>query len=339
MTYYTDATGDNGNSIISCKKKDGIIFEYVLKPGFDYPYAGISIHPDSGFLDLHNYKSIDITLSSDTICAVNIQLKTFQDSCTIPDNYITYRFLEYTLWVDTIPKVYRIDIASMKTPDWWYSVIKKDQSQMGKPDFRRVRNYDIATKSIYLQRPGVIHIHKMVLIRNKLPFILGGCIILITGLAAVAIRFLTRKNKKQTIISYQQLNNNSSHTKEDERITDFIGKKFTNSTLSVEMVGRETGVHWSRVTSVIKKVHNLTFKQYLNTIRIAEAKRLLIETDRQVLDIALTVGYGNVSHFNRVFKEYENCSPKEFRNKNISSDKFVKNEDFLKEKNFSEVEA
>jgi hypothetical protein len=38
------------------------------------------------------------------------------------------------------------------------------------------------------------------------------------------------------------------------------------------------------------------------SIRIHEAKRLLQKTDCLVIDVALTVGFNGISHFNRVFK-------------------------------------
>ena len=57
----------------------------------------------------------------------------------------------------------------------------------------------------------------------------------------------------------------------------------------------------------------MTFKQYLNKIRLSEAKRLLKETDRQIADIAYHVGYKNVTHFHRIFKQNEKISPNEYR--------------------------
>ena len=58
-----------------------------------------------------------------------------------------------------------------------------------------------------------------------------------------------------------------------------------------------------------------TFKQYLNIIRITEAKRLLRETDNQITSCAYNVGYNNIPHFNRTFKQLEGISPKEYRKK------------------------
>ena len=60
----------------------------------------------------------------------------------------------------------------------------------------------------------------------------------------------------------------------------------------------------------------MTFRQYLNRIKIHESKRLLLETDRQVTDIAFRVGYKNVTHYNRIFKEMEEVSPNQFRKAN-----------------------
>jgi 2-isopropylmalate synthase len=45
-----------------------------------------------------------------------------------------------------------------------------------------------------------------------------------------------------------------------------------------------------------------------------EATRLLKESDLQIAEIADAVGYNNIQHFNRVFKEIYDISPKSFRN-------------------------
>lgn len=318
MRSYTDATGDNGNSIITSKLKDGIHFTYTLKDGFDYPYAGAEIFPDSGFLDLHKYKYIDITLSSDTNIAVNVYLKTFQDSCTVMGNYITYRFLEHKLLISNVPRVYRINIKSMKTPEWWYVVNKKDQVRLGKPDLHKVIQYDVATSSIYLNRPGFVHIHSIKIVRNPMPLIAAFSVLILSAFIIGLLKLSKILRKRQRIISYQKIDNPVVEDTQEKRIATYIGSNYQDCSLSIETVGLKTGVHWSKVSSIIKNQNGMTFKKYLNAIRIAEAKRLLVESDRQIIDIALSVGYGNVSHFNRVFREMENCSPREFRCSKVS---------------------
>jgi YesN/AraC family two-component response regulator len=52
---------------------------------------------------------------------------------------------------------------------------------------------------------------------------------------------------------------------------------------------------------------------YINSIRIDNAKRLLKGTELTIQDIATKVGYQNIQSFNRFFKKFEGISPKEFR--------------------------
>jgi YesN/AraC family two-component response regulator len=53
--------------------------------------------------------------------------------------------------------------------------------------------------------------------------------------------------------------------------------------------------------------------EYINRMRIEKACRLLKRTTMPVIDIALTVGYNNVSFFNRYFRKLNGMSPREYR--------------------------
>ena len=57
------------------------------------------------------------------------------------------------------------------------------------------------------------------------------------------------------------------------------------------------------------------YVQYLNGIRIAKAKDLLLTTDRKLYQIARSVGYDNVKYFFRVFKKWEGITPEQYRSK------------------------
>lgn len=62
-----------------------------------------------------------------------------------------------------------------------------------------------------------------------------------------------------------------------------------------------------------KKVIGFTFIDYLNSVRIKEAQRLLKETDLHITKIADAVGYNNTTHFRRVFKEITGLAPLAYR--------------------------
>jgi AraC-like DNA-binding protein len=56
-----------------------------------------------------------------------------------------------------------------------------------------------------------------------------------------------------------------------------------------------------------------TFTAFLNELRISNACQLLMKEEATVASVAFTVGFSNLSHFNRVFKTVMGCSPKVYR--------------------------
>jgi AraC-like DNA-binding protein len=65
--------------------------------------------------------------------------------------------------------------------------------------------------------------------------------------------------------------------------------------------------------SLFSSATGLSPWEYLTKIRLEEAKKLLIVSDRKVSDIAMTVGFSNDSYFSKVFQQYFKMSPKAFR--------------------------
>lgn len=56
-----------------------------------------------------------------------------------------------------------------------------------------------------------------------------------------------------------------------------------------------------------------TVVSYLTKAKMESAKRLLTSTELTVLDIAGRLGYGSVSHFNKLFRGFTGMSPGEYR--------------------------
>ena len=68
------------------------------------------------------------------------------------------------------------------------------------------------------------------------------------------------------------------------------------------------------ISKYIKEKSGMTFGELVKKIRIKKAKALLKSSNMTVENIALTVGYQNVEHFNRMFKKAYNMTPIQFRN-------------------------
>lgn len=68
------------------------------------------------------------------------------------------------------------------------------------------------------------------------------------------------------------------------------------------------------ISKYIKEKSGITFGEMVKKIRMKKAKSLLKGSNMTVDNIALSVGYQNVEHFNRLFKKAYNMTPIQFRN-------------------------
>jgi len=89
--------------------------------------------------------------------------------------------------------------------------------------------------------------------------------------------------------------------------------------LSLEQVATICHVSPSHLSKVISRETGMSFTDNLNTIRINESKKQLLQTKQSVLEIALAVGFSYQNHFGKVFKQIVGVSPKTFRNQRIES--------------------
>ena len=87
--------------------------------------------------------------------------------------------------------------------------------------------------------------------------------------------------------------------------------------LSVTLEGLSDKFYLSKpyLSKYIKEKSGMTFGELVKNVRLKKAKTLLKTSSMTVESIALSVGYQNVEHFNRLFKKAFNMTPVQFRNK------------------------
>ena len=66
---------------------------------------------------------------------------------------------------------------------------------------------------------------------------------------------------------------------------------------------------------LFKRATGLTFTNFLSRVRIESSKRLLINPQLRVSEVAYEVGFQSLTHFNRVFQKLLGQSPTEYRQK------------------------
>ena len=99
-----------------------------------------------------------------------------------------------------------------------------------------------------------------------------------------------------------------------EEITAYIDRHYAED-LSLTGLAGMYGLSPNYFSTLFKKKAGCNFIHYLTSLRIAESKRLLLETNLTIREIAERVGYYSASFFIRSFKKAEEITPSEYRRK------------------------
>ena len=89
--------------------------------------------------------------------------------------------------------------------------------------------------------------------------------------------------------------------------------------LSLNHVADTLGVHPSYLSRTFKKELGMTLTQYINKLRIEEAKYVLDHGNISVIETALIVGYSDPNYFSKVFHKLEHVTPHDYRKRKISN--------------------
>ena len=76
---------------------------------------------------------------------------------------------------------------------------------------------------------------------------------------------------------------------------------------------RVAGLERAYFSKLFRSVMSATFTEWNASVRVAEAKRLLRAIDLSITAVGASVGYDDVTTFERVFKRVEGVSPREHR--------------------------
>lgn len=83
--------------------------------------------------------------------------------------------------------------------------------------------------------------------------------------------------------------------------------------LSLDSVSRAVHCNSFYLCKLFKKVTGVSFTEYINQVRLKKAKKLLVNQDLRISEVALDAGFQSITHFNRVFRKVVGCSPSDFR--------------------------
>lgn len=97
---------------------------------------------------------------------------------------------------------------------------------------------------------------------------------------------------------------------------DYIRQNFTCNDLSLDAVAEHCQVSSAYLSRLFKRRMGIGYIDYVTDLRMTEARSLLQATTLPVAEIALRVGYLNVSSFRKKFKLATGMSLSEYRQDN-----------------------
>jgi AraC family transcriptional regulator len=93
---------------------------------------------------------------------------------------------------------------------------------------------------------------------------------------------------------------------------DLLHARFPE-TLTHDLLANAVGVHPVHLASEFRKHFKCTIGEYVRRLRVEHASRELATSDASLLEIALTSGFADQSHFSKVFKKLAGMTPTQFR--------------------------
>lgn len=115
------------------------------------------------------------------------------------------------------------------------------------------------------------------------------------------------------IIKYKGKSENTDK-KYIAEIVQLIGKTYMRSDLDINYIAHKMDLSYSHLRRIFKENIEDSFVDYVNNLRITEAKRLLLNTELTTEQVASSVGFNNFQSFCRVFKKMEGITPGKYRN-------------------------
>jgi AraC-like DNA-binding protein len=310
---------------------DALVYDFRLTKVAHFPFVGARINVvdargNPATVDLSNYDTVTFVARCAPADPLMFSLSSFDDKISKPGDFLTYRSPGTFFSCNEHGVPVALDLRRMTIPHWWYGVMNVDVTSQGYSlDKVGTLTFGSTSQSPY-DIDSHVEISNIVLHGHDRRYIVALVIIVLGSLILFTIWFFrmhartlaaslnVQMKKDLPLVAYRQLTAEPYRDKEKASVLKFIATNYTNPELDLESVVAGTGANRNKVNDLLKSELGMTFTGYLNKLRLTEAARLLTEKgSATVAEVAYSVGYANVSYFNKLFKEEYGCTPKAFR--------------------------
>lgn len=305
-------------------------FEVIVSEAAQYPFTALSLAFRDGageadLIDLSLFSNLSFSIKCTPANVLLFSAFTVEDSLTVPGNAPVFRSPSTYFSCDENWSQADLDLTRLETPLWWMEIY---QLKITKKEYKLDRVPKIQFGTSY-QSPkelaARVQINELTLSGRdwRYMYALIASLVFIWGCygvwffrahTQVLINNLRSKvQKDRPLVAYQQLSVEPQYDRDKDAILRFMATEYANPDLNLDVMVNRIGVTRSKINDILKEELGFTFTSYLNKLRLTEAARLLAEKrEANIAEIAYSVGYKNVSYFNKLFKEEYGCTPKIF---------------------------
>jgi len=129
------------------------------------------------------------------------------------------------------------------------------------------------------------------------------------------------KNLQSALLKYLltriaiQSENNEIHPKNIKlikRVKEYIDANY-NCDISNKIIAEEFGYHPYYLNNIFLKTEKITLHKYIDSVKLENARDLLIHSDISIGEIAQRCGFSDCSYFSKFFFKYMKIKPSQYR--------------------------
>lgn len=316
---------DNGQS------SEQVVFQFILAPDQELPYTSFIFYladpkTVADLVDLSRYSAIRFHVRCEPQNALVFALYTYVEGVTDLERPETYRVSLDFLRCSSEGEDVTFTLRDLDSVDWWlerYGVDYTDRAS----DLKKVHGFAF-NNSLRSPRGTEIQVEvsDLVLITEHKHYIgVGLALVFLTWLITAyflvkayvreQIRFAKAQvDANRPLVAYQKLSLAQDSDRLETKLLRHIAVEYVNPDINIESTAASLATTRTQINKILKSELGLTYTAYINKLRLTEAARLLTEEPSlSVKQIALGVGFANVTYFNVLFKKEYGCTPKSFR--------------------------
>lgn len=92
-----------------------------------------------------------------------------------------------------------------------------------------------------------------------------------------------------------------------------ISDRYRDPALSRNLIAEAVGISEDYLSKQFHKDCGISIPEYINILRVTAAGRQLAATNTKVSEIALSLGFSNLSYFSAIFKKHVSMTPEQYR--------------------------